>query len=46
MYFAFTDAQAPPPITSLSSTNNLTGNAIGGVSIQTADLDHIDTIVE
>lgn len=46
IYFAFTDAQAPPPITSLSSTNNLTGNQIGGVAIQTAELDHIETIVE
>ena len=46
IYLAFADALAPPPITSLSSTNNLTGNLIGGVGIQTAELDHVDTIVE
>lgn len=47
IYMAFADAQAPPPITSVvSSVNNLTGNLITGVGIQTADLDHVDTIVE
>lgn len=46
VYITFADAEAPPPITSFSSTNLATGGAIAGVAIQTADLDHIETIVE
>lgn len=46
IYLAFADAEAPPPILTFNSINSLTGNTVAGIAIHTADLDHIDTIVE